>query len=120
MNKSKRISIVVSPKPEMEKNTVENVARKPSMSSLEYSERENENKNENENGLKEKVKESVEEEIEIMELVMDRIGDSKTHGLGNIVKAKSNILRLIWIICLLASVSYCVYECVIALNCYYC
>ena len=118
MNKSKNILIVVSPNPKQEKDIAENVAREPNKTLIEYSGRDNEPKK-HENGLKEQEEELVEEEIEIMELIMDRIGDSKTHGLGNIVKAKSNILRLIWIICLLASVSYCVYECVIALIVYF-
>jgi hypothetical protein len=69
----------------------------------------------NDNKMKEK---SLEEEINIFEVILDTIGDSKTHGVSNIVKAKSKILKLIWLICLLASAGYCMYELVIAVMAY--
>ena len=34
--------------------------------------------------------------------------ESKTHGITNIFTAKSNILRIIWILCFLVSLGYCV------------
>ena len=55
--------------------------------------------------LKEEIKSICQEQVDIYELVIDRIGDSKTHGVSNIVKAKSNILRVIWIVCFLVSVA---------------
>ena len=119
MNQSKRIPFVVSPMPEEKKQIVENLQKEPSSASVNFIGRENESEKKHEHNLKEEANELVEEEIKIIELVMDRIGDSKTHGLSNIVKAKSNILRVIWVVAFLVSVGYCVYECVIALIVYF-
>jgi len=62
---------------------------------------------------------SVQKEINIFNEILDRISDSKVHGIGNIVKAKSSILRIIWVLCLLASTTLCVYELVTAILVYY-
>ena len=35
---------------------------------------------------------------------------SKAHGISNIVTAKNNIIRITWIICFIASLTYCLYQ----------
>ena len=129
MKKSKRVPIVVSPNPENEKTLAEKSFRdqESALASIQSSaEKEKslfscdpEKQEEHHHGPKEEIKEFFEEEIDLYELAMDRIGDSKTHGVSNIVKAKSNILRLIWVVFFLASAGYCVYECVVALIVYF-
>ena len=60
----------------------------------------------------------IEDELKIFEIVLETIGDSKTHGVSNIIKAKSYILKFIWLVCLLASAGYCMYELVMAVMAY--
>jgi hypothetical protein len=59
------------------------------------------------------------EDINILEVVLDKIDESKRHGAGNIVKTKNIIMKLIWFVCLLAiSAGYFMYELVIAVMAY--
>jgi len=55
-----------------------------------------ESKKEHEKHHNPTVKEMIEEEIDILEICLDSIVESKTHGVSNIIKAKSKILKLIW------------------------
>lgn len=123
MKKSKRNPIIVSPKPvESEKTYASNSVIEQTQAVLFPSSAiaSDEPEKKTQNGPKEESKGIlIEEEIDLYELIMDRVGDSKTHGISNIVKAKSNILRVIWIVCFLASAAYCVYECVVALIVYF-
>jgi len=121
--KLKKNPIIVSPALN-EKNNRSNYEKEPTQISLIPLEKEKttlgfKNEKIEQHEFKEKAEELIQEEINIYELVIDRIGDSKTHGVGNIVKAKSWILKLVWIVCFLVSVAYCIYECVIALIVYF-
>ena len=48
------------------------------------------------------------------ELLKEFAENSTTHGLGNIYRAKSKLIRVLWILCFLASCGYCFYQLVIS------
>jgi hypothetical protein len=57
-----------------------------------------------------KILYQIHEELNIAKICLDSIKEFKTHGARNIIKAKSRILKLIWLFSLLASTGYCIYE----------
>ncbi len=102
-----------------ENNLVSSNKEKTNLDREEISDRNiSEPKNVHKKLEKETVSEFSQEEINIIEICLDSIGESKTHGVRNIIKAKSKILKVIWLICLLASAGYCMYELVIAVIAY--
>ena len=46
----------------------------------------------------------------IKSIFVDWLQSSTSHGIPNIVRLDNNFLKIIWIICYLASVSYCIYN----------
>jgi len=65
-----------------------------------------------------KILNQIHEELNIAKICLDSIKESKTHGARNIIKAKSRILKLIWLFSLLASTGYCIYEMAISVLAY--
>lgn len=78
-------------------------------------------RNSTRNGSNENENKQTENEFsksEYISLILKTLVDSKTHGISNILKANNRIIRVIWIMCFLASASYCTYELVIAILTY--
>ena len=67
-----------------------------------------------------KILNQIYEELNIAKICLDSIEESKTHGVRNIIKAKSRILKLLWLfmVSLLASTGYCIYEMAISVLAY--
>jgi hypothetical protein len=53
---------------------------------------------------------SNEKPSSILSSVISTISDTKTHGISNIIKSKSRLLRIIWVLCFSLSATYCIYQ----------
>lgn len=68
--------------------------------------------------LKKKLEHKGEKETKMIKAVYESALDSKIHGISNIVRVDSKILRLIWIAFFLTCASYCTYLITITLVAY--
>jgi hypothetical protein len=56
---------------------------------------------------------------QVVEAVIESILDSKIHGLNNVFRTKSKVVKLIWLMCFIACSSYCFHQIIVTVMAYF-